>query len=127
MAPAGGHGTYARWRYGCRCDDCCTAHRVDQQRRKYAAAVARWATLAPQLFELLAAGTPYGGAVEAIGATPQAVTAYRHRDPAFAARLDEALTRGRNPDVAHGSHVGWRTGCRCPECRSHHEAHRPAS
>lgn len=124
--PRKGHGTYARWRYGCDCDDCCAARRVHVNEIRQAAAFARWETLGPRLCELVAAGAGYGDAVEAIGVTWQAVIAHRRCDPAFAARLDAALMQGRDPDVPHGTHMGWRTGCRCPDCRAHHEAHRSA-
>ena len=80
--------------------------------------------LGPQLCELLAAGARYGDAGHQVGATTREVAAYRRRDPAFAARLDAALIEGRDPDVAHGTSVGWGTGCRCPDCREHHETYR---
>ncbi|MEZ0363733.1 hypothetical protein ACAG26_08530 [Mycobacterium sp. pUA109] len=122
--PRKGHGTYARWRYGCHCDDCCAARRALHNKYRQAAAVARWKVLGPQLCELLAAGARYRDAAVQVGATTREVAAYRRRDPAFAERLDAALTAGRDPNLVHGGGPGWQAGCRCPECRAYHEAHR---
>lgn len=84
----------------------------------------QWAERGPRLCGLIAAGRPYREALGEVGVTAQAVTAHRRRDPGFAARLDVALYDGRDETLTHGSAMGWRQGCRCPECRDTHEASR---
>lgn len=115
------HGSASRWRAGCSCQACADAHNTDIRTRRADAASASWATIADGLCGAFAAGTPYREALDTYGVTPSALSGQRRRDPDFAARVDEALTDGRNPDLAHGPASGWRNGCRCPECRADHD------
>lgn len=78
----------------------------------------------PLLIEALARGSSYRAAAEEAGVTMHAITRHRQRDQEFAAAIDSALRAGRDPSLAHGSHGGWRAGCRCPECRAYHDATR---
>ncbi|MCL2089833.1 MAG: hypothetical protein FWH11_01175 [Micrococcales bacterium] len=83
-----------------------------------------WVGVGDLLVAQVASGAPLGLVLRRLGLTAAAVTARRRRDPGFAQRLDDALMASRDPDLAHGTHGGWRAGCRCPECREHHAAHR---
>jgi len=78
----------------------------------------------PALIAALAAGTSYRQSLEAVGITSQALSRWRRRDPKFAAKLDAALTAGRDPRLKHGTDSAWRKNCRCPDCRSYHEGTR---
>ena len=116
------HGTASRWRFGCRCDECRRAHNAETTRSR--GPNVDWATVAPVLVEALTRGSSYRQAVEGAGVTTQAITRHRKRDQEFAAAIDSALRAGRDPALAHGSHGGWRAGCRCPECRTYHDSSR---
>lgn len=127
VAPRGaqaGHGTDSRWRFGCRCDLCKTAHNHSLREFRAGRAILRWEAAAPALIELLAAGRPYRDAADEVGVTTQAISAHRRRDPAFAEALDIALMGSRNPELTHGTGTSWKSGCRCPECREYHEQSR---
>lgn len=118
------HGTTSRWRAGCPCDACTGAHNAAERRRREDVRVEQWRKIAGGLFSLLAAGEDYGSAIAAVGVTAPAVTAHRRRSTEFAANLDAALMAGRDPLLTHGTSTAWKTRCRCPECRNHHEATR---
>ena len=81
----------------------------------------RWKSLTPQFLALLASGEAYGRAVELIGESVQGVQWHRTRDSGFAKAVDAALMVGRDASLEHGGATAWRRGCRCPECREHHE------
>lgn len=114
------HGTPARWRHGCQCSLCKAANAQDtktyhrEQRHKW------WANRKGPLVQAILDGASYRQALTEIGVTAQAVSAYRKLNPAFAEDLDNALILTRDPALAHGTHYAWRQGCRCPECRTHH-------
>lgn len=119
------HGTLSRWRAGCLCEACRATHNTEGVERRTAQAQQRWgAGLADELLALLTSGETYRDAIATLGITSQAVTAQRHRDATFAAAIDEALTLGRDPHLAHGTATTWRKGCRCPDCRHQHELSR---
>jgi len=115
------HGTASRWRSGCDCPDCNAAHNADLVVWRDARATDRWRPIEDDLCVALASGVPYRDALEQFEVSPTALTGHRRRNPAFAARIDEALMLGRDPDLDHGSASGWRHKCRCPECREHHD------
>ena len=83
-----------------------------------------WQDREGPLLAEVAEGAPYGEVLRGHGVTAQAVTGHRRRSPEFARALDAALLAGRDPELSHGSATGWRAGCRCPECREHHERSR---
>jgi DNA-binding transcriptional MerR regulator len=118
------HGTLSRYRAGCECDICTAAHiaetRASLERRRRA----EMNTVEPELLTRLSRGDAYRDVLDALEITAQLVTAHRRRDEAFSARLDRALLEGRRDDLNHGTGLAWKVGCRCPECRSHHEASR---
>lgn len=124
------HGTQTRYHYGCRCAECVKAYsearsaRRKRKRERDADARrdrirAEWSGRDQQLCELVAAGTPYHRALDELGLTHQAVSAYRKRFPDWAIGLDIALVEGRDPGLAHGTWAGWTAMCRCPECRDY--------
>lgn len=112
------HGTPSRWRAGCPCDACRAAHneqtRGDVKKR-------RDARLDPIWFDLLsdiAAGTPFGEACERYGLTAGGVSSMANADRPRRLALDDALMKGRDPGLEHGTSVARSSNkCRCPECR----------
>lgn len=118
------HGTTSRWRAGCNCDLCADAHNTEWRHHRERRRRAEWVGRDQALIDTLAGGTPYAEALAHHEVTAQAVTAHRRRDVDFAARLDAALLAGRDPGLGHGTSGAWRHGCRCPECREHHNEHR---
>ena len=128
-SPAGGaasaeHGTVSRWRGGCLCDECRTAHNADLRVWRTSKRLAFWESRVEPLLARLGAGEVYRETIADLGLSPSAIAAHRQRDPAFGVRLDEALTAGRDPDLRHGTGQAWKRGCRCPGCREYHEASR---
>ena len=115
------HGTTSRWRAGCDCDACRTAHNTDITARRNAARAATLAPILDELLERLAAGDDYGRALADLGTNGNLIGGHRRWDPDFARQLDDALMTGRDPNLRHGTASGWRARCRCPECREHHE------
>ncbi len=117
------HGTPARYRAGCPCTPCREAENAANRGLTYRRGMAHWAELGPALLDSLASGVSYQDALAAHGVTQQALTRHRHRDPDFATRLDEALMIGRDPTLPHGTNMGWKARCRCPECRAFHQSY----
>lgn len=117
------HGTPARYRAGCPCDACRDGENSANRGLTYRRAMTYWAEVGPGLLGSLAGGVPYREALKAHGVTAQALTSHRHRDRDFAARLDEALMAGRDPDLDHGRNSAWKARCRCPECREFHQGY----
>lgn len=115
------HGTTSRYRGGCRCRPCGRAH-VAQTNARVAARRRR--TYTPEKLAAvaasLAAGMPYTRAVLANGLSVQGLGKWLYQHPHDRAVIDHALRAGRDPAIAHGTHSGWRAGCRCPECRATH-------
>lgn len=119
------HGTASRWMVGCRCRRCAEAHTAETTAAWDRRRQAQWdAGPADRLIAAILQAGSYRDALDAAGVSAQAVTGQRRRDPAFAARLDAALTETRDPDLAHGTNAAWHAGCRCPECREYHNDHR---
>lgn len=118
------HGSASAWRYGCRCEACSAANTERTTAKREAEAREFWRLHENDLLDRLRSGSDYGEALRAVGVSPQRVTAHRSRDEEFAARFDDALMTGRNPGLRHGHYTGWRSGCRCPECRAAHDASR---
>lgn len=118
------HGTASRWRAGCQCAACTAAHNEDTRARRAEARAQWWQDREGPLLAEVAEGAPYGEVLRGHGVTAQAITGHRRRSPEFARALDVALLAGRDPELSHGSATGWRAGCRCPECREHHERSR---
>lgn len=121
------HGTPSRWRAGCTCHACRRAHSHETRTRRAAARLQWWQTRQAPLLQALADGAPWADALAEAGVSSQAVHAHRKRSPQFAADLDRALMAGRDPRLDHGRAGAWRAGCRCPECRAHHESTRQLS
>ena len=63
-------------------------------------------------------GQKFAVVANRVGLTTQKVASAIGRDPALRAELDEALMRGRDPEIQHGRRLAYRRGCWCPECRS---------
>lgn len=117
------HGTPSRWRAGCDCDECRDAHNAEV--RSYRSTERRWAgDDAATILRLVGEGVHLSDALAEVGRAPQALVALRLADPAYARQLDDALMATRDPNLPHGTSTGWRKRCRCPECRTHHEATR---
>lgn len=118
------HGTPSRWRTGCACAPCRTAHNRDTTQRRREERQTWWDIRADDFIDRIAAGNDYNRTLKELGLTHQAVTGHRKRDPNFAQRLDAALTYIRDPALTHGIATAWKAGCRCPDCRAYHEASR---
>lgn len=122
--PSAAHRSASRWRAGCRCAECRAAHGEATKITREAARAAWWESREAPLLEALAGGARWADALAVVGATSPAVTGHRRRSVEFAAALDAALLEGRDPAIEHGTASAWRAGCRCPECREHHEGTR---
>ncbi len=119
------HGSPSRFDAGCNCDKCTAAHYRQISEDNDTRRQAEWdAGPAEALITSVAAGVDYRQALAAAGVSSQAVTGHRKRDPAFATALDQALMAGRDPNLSHGTAEAWKMRCRCPECRTWHNAHR---
>ena len=122
--PQSAHGTASRWRAGCHCVACVEAHNADSRQSREAARRQWWEEREAPLVEAIRQGTAYREVLTELGISAQAVTAHRRRSETFARALDAALLEARDERLEHGTASGWRAGCRCPECRAHHEATR---
>lgn len=118
------HGTVSRWRMGCGCQRCRAAHRAEMQAIRAAAHAPDWDDIGPRMIKEFADGGLYREVLAQMGISSRALNVQRARDRKFACALDRALMTGRDPALAHGRDAGWRTGCRCPDCRSYHESTR---
>lgn len=118
--PKSPHGTASRWRVGCRCDLCRVAHSEDTTERRR---VKRLALLAPHrstILRRLAAGNTLDDACRGTNLTPHAIYGFARLSPEWRAEMDAAQRSGRSPSVAHGTAMGYKDGCRCPDCREAH-------
>ena len=71
-----------------------------------------------ELLARVAAGEPLPDACDHLGLTQHRVWGWTAFDEMWGPTLDDALTEGRDPDLAHGTAMAYRWGrCRCPECR----------
>lgn len=118
------HGTETRYSAGCRCVPCTTAHSTASKEDRRVVRDLWWQPRRDRLLRLVGAGASLPDACRAVDATIQALSAHRREHPDFAAALDDALVAGRDPALDHGSHGAWREGCRCPDCRTTHDASR---
>lgn len=83
--------------------------------------------VAPVLVAALAAGVPLRQACETVRVSTVAVHGRRQWDPQWAAMIDAALMKGRDPGIDHGTEHGYkRCLVRCPECRDAHNRTRGA-
>lgn len=79
------------------------------------------AETAGQIVDMLSAGRAVVEVTKTTGASWQAIVGRGQWDKAWQNALDDALLRGRNPDLEHGTEMAYRHGrCRCPECRVAH-------
>lgn len=128
--PPSPHGTENRWRAGCRCSECRTAHNDGSRtfRRRVVDTRRFPPKLRDRLLALIAAGVHITDAAAALRTSQQAIHRYARVHPEWGAELDEALMGGRAPEVPHGTEAGYRHHrCRCPECRqAHHRPRTPA-
>jgi hypothetical protein len=63
-------------------------------------------------------GQKFAVVANRVGLTTQKVASAIGRDAALRAELDEALMRGRDPEIQHGRRLAYRRGCWCAECRT---------
>ncbi|MFD9965040.1 hypothetical protein [Amycolatopsis sp. NPDC058986] len=111
------HGTASRWRYGCHCTACRTAHNTDTRDwRRRAARIddVLWAAL----LHAIRRGTPVREAAARHHLTPHRLYAQARIDPARGRELDAALDAGRDPALDHGTAHAYRQHCRCTPCRA---------
>lgn len=115
------HGTESRWRAGCDCRVCADGRNERAAAARNAKREERWRRIGPPFLDAIASGLRYSEALVEVGVTAQAVTEHRLRNEAFAKRLHEAFLAGRDDSIEHGTASAWRGGCRCTDCREHHD------
>jgi hypothetical protein len=114
------HGTENRWRTGCPCDLCRAAHSNASKEQRRTASLARIAPQRKRVLDILGSGGTFEDVKKETGLAPQALHGVAKFDAEWKGELDDALTRGRRTDLDHGTHMAWKAGCRCPECREFH-------
>lgn len=120
--PPAPHGTQNRWRTGCRCAECGAAHSAETTGTRRDAAIAALQPHRAMILRRLAAGRSPAEAVEGTPLTPMRLYGIAKWSTEWRTEMDAAQIAGR-PHVAHGTAIGYKEGCRCPECREAH--HRP--
>ncbi|MFI7398829.1 hypothetical protein ACI2K6_16750 [Microbacterium sp. NPDC006705] len=100
------------------------AHNAESRQFREAARRQWWDEREESLLDAIRQGTAYREVLTELGITAQAVTAHRRSSETFVRALYAALLDARDERLEHGTASGWRAGCRCPECRAHHEATR---
>lgn len=113
------HGSLSRFRAGCRCRKCRDTKNAEDRKVLRAKRMKEWEALGPALIGQVEAGVSLQDALVECDITAQALTEHRLRDPKFKAMLDLVLLDMRDSGVPHGTSRGWKTGCRCPECREY--------
>ncbi|MFE3672372.1 type I-E CRISPR-associated protein Cse1/CasA [Streptomyces goshikiensis] len=107
-----------------RCEEC-RAKRVtaDWLYRKEIAEVIFSPAKRAELLRRLAGGEALADACIELDLTPHRAHGFAAYDDDWRGQLDDALTVGRDPDLDHGTERAYRYGgCRCPECRTAHDA-----
>lgn len=115
--------TAANWGAGCRCNHCRQRHNDEnrQRRRRDVSDPALSPTVRTQLLRLLSSGVSPVAAARELGVTTQRMYTRRRYDAEWDEQMDDALMQGRDPEITHGTTVGYRYyRCRCPECRAAH-------
>ncbi|MGW9371216.1 hypothetical protein ACWGVR_14535 [Streptomyces xanthophaeus] len=109
-----------------RCEDCRRKRREPDRKHRRAISKAIFpADLRKQLLDQLRKGRPLGEACLILRIPAAQPHAFARIDPWFRKAFDEALMKGRNPDLRHGTEAAYRLhGCRCPECRQGKAARR---
>lgn len=101
-----------------RCDDCRFKRRASDRKRRAVSRILFGAELRGQLLQQLRKGRPLGEACLILQVSTPQVHSFARINPWFRIELDQALMKGRNPDLDHGTESSYRIHrCRCPECR----------
>jgi hypothetical protein len=113
------HGTRTRVGAGCNCPDCRAAGAAFQRERERQQAERQFPPdKRAALLELIDQGTPFKQALAEVGVRAQQVWGRTWSDPEWGLQLQATIDRARPADIKHGRQSGYRSGCRCSECRA---------
>jgi hypothetical protein len=102
-----------------RCDACRKKRKPqDRKRTRKIARAVFPIDLRKRVLAMVSKGRTFREIEGILGVPGPQIHSFARKNPLFRRELDDALLKGRDPKLEHGSATPYRNhGCRCPECR----------